>query len=153
MSLEKDIRDLTAAILELAGVMREQVTVAIPTEIRSISAETEAWLNSPPGTAAPQSVRDPKRSPPEISTTRDAVAENVALADAEPEPPAAAPLTFDAVKQVFLDIARGAPDPMEGSRRSRAVLAKYGASKLKDVEEAKWPAFVEDCRAAAAVVA
>ncbi len=149
MSLEKDIRDLTAAINNLASAMREgRVTVSegAPEPL----SERDAWYASPPGTPAPLSVREPydvkavskKLAEPEVIPTPHGP---VAVA---PEP-----LTFEQVKQVFLDIARGAPDPMEGSKRSRAVLAKYGASKLKDVEEAKWPAFVEDCRAAAAVVA
>lgn len=127
MSIEKDIKELTAAILTLASAVREaaanSVTVAVvPTEP---PAELQQWLGSPPGTPAPESVREPE---------------------------APKPLTFEDVKAAFLGIAKAVGDPVKGAERSRAVLAQYGAAKMKDVEEAKWPAFVEDCRAAAGVV-
>lgn len=114
MSIEKDIKDLTAAINNLAEALREG----------------RAAVSG----AAPESVREAKA--------------DVVVA---PEPEAAAPLTFEDVKAAFLGIAKAVGDPVEGAERSKAVLARYGAAKMRDVEEAQWPAFVEDCRAAAAV--
>jgi len=109
MSIEKDIKELTAAILTLASAVREAAANSV----------------TMPGTPAPESVREPE---------------------------APKPLTFEDVKAAFLGIAKAVGDPVKGAERSRAVLAQYGAAKMKDVEEAKWPAFVEDCRAAAGVV-
>lgn len=125
MSIEKDIKDLTAAINNLAEALREgRVTVSGAAPSKSPKTET----SEPAGESRAE----------ETGETSGGRAE-------------ATVLTFEDVKAAFLGIAKAVGDPVKGAERSKAVLARYGAAKMKDVEEAKWPAFVEDCRAAAAV--
>jgi hypothetical protein len=68
--------------------------------------------------------------------------DNPAPEEAPPKPPAAKALTFDDVRAVF------AAKACEGlTDRLKALIGKYGASKLSDVSESDYAALLKEAEA------
>ena len=145
MSLESEIKNLTGAMTRLAEGVEKLLSISQPTTM-SRDAKQD-WLKSPPGTVAPESVKNPPTAKIEAIATEvlDAVAKQEIAAQAEPlvQTAAAAP-TFDDAKKAFLAIAQkyGA---VEGTRLSKDVLSRYGVPNLKALGAEQYGDFIELC--------
>ena len=143
MSLESEIKNLTAAVTRLAEGVEKLLSISQPS---AAPDEKTTWLNSPPGTPAPESVKNPRKSearePAPASETQEASAPSSAGAGlVEP--------TFDDAKKAFLAIAQkfGAVD---GTAKSRDVLSRFGVPNLKALPVEQYPDFIELCNTAVA---
>ena len=149
MSLESEIKNLTGAMTRLAEGVEKLLSISQPTTM-SRDAKQD-WLKSPPGTVAPESVKNPPTATIEAIAAEvlDAVAKQEIMLPAEVEhsievAQATAPPTFDDAKRAFLAIAQkyGA---VEGTKLSKDVLSRYGVPNLKALSAEQYGDFIELC--------
>ena len=132
MSLEKEIQKLTDAVVALTVVMRE--------------AHKAEWLTSPPGTPAPESVREYGASVPEgvityatdTSETGDEPEEEIEAAPApEPEAPPAPPPTLDQVKAAFRALAGRVGNVARNQALTAELLRAHGGGESPHLKHVK----------------
>lgn len=124
MSLESEIKALTGAMTRLAEGVEKLLTLG-----HAAPSEKQQWLDSAPGTAAPQSVVTPPKSAP--SST------------------GAAPLTLEDIKKALMATAAKF-EAVEGTAKSKAILSRFGAQKLSQVPVESYAEFVALCETVAA---
>ena len=134
MSLESEIKNLTAAMTRLAEGVEKLLTLGA-----AAPSEKQQGLDSPPGTAAPQSVKNP----PKAETKQEIAAQAPALQQT------AAALTLDDIKKALMATAAKF-DTAEGTTKSKAILSRFGAMKLSQVPAESYAEFIELCESVAA---
>lgn len=140
MSLEKEIAKLTDAVTLLTIVMRD--------------AQESEWRKSPPGTPAPESVREYTM----VATTTDEEPEEEIEAAPAPEPEAeappaatASPPTLDQVKAAFRALAGRVGDVARNQTLTAELLRTHGGGEpphLKNVPAENYAALIAAVEAA-----
>lgn len=139
MSLESEIKSNTAAINRLADAVEKLLTLG-----HAAPSEKQQWLDSPPGTAAPQSVVTPPKS-----EAREPAAESAAPQASAPSSTGAAPLTLEDIKKALMATAAKF-DAVTGTAKSKAILSRFGAVKLSQVPMEAYAEFIALCESVAA---
>lgn len=145
MSLEAEIKSNTAAINRLADAVEKLLTLG-----HAPQSEKQQWLDSAPGTVAPESV---KNSPPPVvefeAPTADPSARE-ALARSQPGAEnAAKPPTLEDIKKALMATAAKF-DAVTGTAKSKAILSRFGAVKLSQVPVESYAEFIALCESVAA---
>ena len=137
MSLESEIKNLTAAMTRLAEGVEKLLTLGA-----AAPSEKQQWLDSTPGTAAPQNVVNPpateKATPAELVKGYGGTAEQTAAA-----------LTLEDIKKALMATAAKF-DAVTGTAKSKAILSRFGAQKLSQVPVESYAEFVALCESVAA---
>lgn len=153
MSLESEIKSNTAAINRLADAVEKLLTLG-----HAPQSEKQQWLDSAPGTVAPESVKNsPKATAAELIKGYGGTPAQVAdagvlipLTQAESEvKDMAAPLTLDDIKKALMATAAKF-DAVTGTAKSKAILSRFGAQKLSQVPVESYVEFVALCETVAA---
>lgn len=139
MSLESEIKNLTGAMTRLAEGVEKLLTLG-----HAAPSEKQQWLDSAPGTAAPQSVVTPPKS-----EAREPAAESAAPQASAPSSTGAAPLTLEDIKKALMATAAKF-EAVEGTAKSKAILSRFGAQKLSQVPVESYAEFVALCETVAA---
>jgi len=132
MSLESEIKNLTAAVTRLAEGVEKLLSISQPSAAPNFSPKIERIATEVLDAAAKQ----------ELATQAPALEQTA-------EPSNAAAPTFDDAKKAFLAIAQkfGAVD---GTAKSRDVLSRFGVPNLKALPVEQYPDFIELCNTAVA---
>lgn len=130
MSLESEIKNLTAAMTRLAEGVEKLLSISQPS---TAAAPTPRKTNTNvDGTAKSREVQQAvaEQLPAEVEHSIEVAKATVA--------------TFDDAKKAFLAIAQkfGA---VEGTTKSREVLQRYGIPNLKALPVEQYPDFIELC--------
>jgi hypothetical protein len=139
MSLESEIKALTGAMTRLA----ESVESLLKLDAAAPS-EKQQWLDSAPGTAAPQSVVAPRKS-----EAREPAATSETTQASAPGSTGAAPLSLEDIKKALMATAAKF-DAVTGTAKSKAILQRFGAQKLSQVAVDNYAEFIELCESVAA---